>query len=167
MSSQTRLHANRGKPNRDRDALAARYRAEGWDYLRIANELGYADPSGAYRSVQRGLGRAIREPMAEARHLELNALDDMAREAWAVLRREHFAISQGKVMHHPVTAEPLRDDAPVLAAIDRLLNIQARRAKLLGLDAPVKSRVEVVTIDQIDAEIERLESQLATNGKPV
>ncbi|GAA2395473.1 hypothetical protein GCM10010404_61300 [Nonomuraea africana] len=37
--------------------------------------------------------------------------------------------------------EPLEDDAPVLAAIDRMLKIQERRAKLLGLDIPVKQLV--------------------------
>jgi hypothetical protein len=38
---------------------------------------------------------------------------------------------------------PLLDDAPVLAAVDRLLKVQERRAKLLGLDVPVKRQVEV------------------------
>jgi hypothetical protein len=47
----------------------------------------------------------------------------------------------------------LEDDAPVLAAVDRLLRIQERRAKLLGLDAPVRADVggklsyEIVGVD--------------------
>ncbi|WP_188195602.1 hypothetical protein [Nonomuraea sp. SYSU D8015] len=36
---------------------------------------------------------------------------------------------------------PLVDDGPKLAAIDRLLKIQARRAALLGLDAEKKVSV--------------------------
>jgi hypothetical protein len=41
-----------------------------------------------------------------------------------------------------------------LPAVDRAVRILERRARLLGLDAPQQS--EVLTIDRIDAEIERL-----------
>jgi hypothetical protein len=49
---------------------------------------------------------------------------------------------------------------PVLQAIDRLLKIQERRARLLGLDAPTQHRVNVLSEDAIDAEIARLEAEL-------
>ncbi len=60
--------------------------------------------------------------------------------------------------------EPLRDRAPVLAAIDRLLKIEERRAKLLGLDAPV--RAELITIDAIEAEVARLAAELDLTTPP-
>jgi hypothetical protein len=40
--------------------------------------------------------------------------------------------------------DPIIDDAPVLAAIDRLVKIEDRMSKLLGLDAPVQSEVSAV-----------------------
>ena len=51
--------------------------------------------------------------------------------------------------------KPLLDDAPVLRAVDTLLRIAARRARLLGLDAPaqldiggaMESVVRVIHID--------------------
>jgi len=61
-----------------------------------------------------------------------------------VLERNHFTVTQGgQVVYHG--GEALVDDAPVLAAIDRLLKIDEqrrrvdeRRSKLLGLDMPTK-----------------------------
>jgi hypothetical protein len=57
--------------------------------------------------------------------------------------------------------EPVLDDAPVLAAIDRLLRIQERRARLLGLDAPTRSRIEVVDDDVARMLVEQLEAEFA------
>ena len=45
-----------------------------------------------------------------------------------------------------------------LAAIDRLLRVQERRAKLLGLDAPAKSDVRVT--DVLDEQIQQLAAEL-------
>ena len=49
--------------------------------------------------------------------------------------------------------EPLVDDTPVIQAGLALLRVMERRAKYLGLDAPTKSRVEVITEDVVDAEM--------------
>lgn len=141
-----------------RDSDAARYRAEGWNYNRIALELGYADPSGAYRAVQRALKNCVRDANETAIHLELNALDEMAREVWAVLQRNHVVVSQGRVVE--LDGVPIPDDAPVLAATDRLLKIQERRARLLGLDMPTLSKVEVITESTVDKAIADLEAQI-------
>ena len=50
-------------------------------------------------------------------------------------------------------------------AIDRVLRIMERRARLLGLDAP--TRTEAVTIDAIDREIARLSAELVQRGGTV
>ena len=49
----------------------------------------------------------------------------------------------------------------MLNAVDRLVRIDEEEAKLLGLYAPAKSRVEVVTEDVVDAELARLTAELA------
>jgi hypothetical protein len=46
-------------------------------------------------------------------------------------------------------------------AIDRVLAIMQRRAALIGLDAPEKSRIEVITRDQLLAEIEKVNREIA------
>lgn len=140
-----------------RDAEATRLRARGHTYVEIAVELGYADHAGARKAVQRALVATVAEPAEEVRALQLEQLDRLALAAWAVLERAHVTVSHGKIILDEAD-QPLLDDGPVLAAIDRLLKIQERRAKLLGLDAP--ARHEVVSLDALDAEIERLSAEL-------
>jgi len=122
----------------------------------IATTLGYTSTSACGLDIQRALAAAVREPAEEVRAIELLRLDTLWQKAMAVLERNHVAISHGQVVK--VEGESLCDDGPTLAAIDRLLRIQERRAKLLGLDAPTKH--EVVTMDAIEAEIQRLNAEL-------
>lgn len=125
----------------ERDAEACRLRARGLSYREIAEQLGYADAAGAHRAVSQVLRETVQEPADELRHLEVARLDALLATAWAVLEREHVAHSSGKlvmVAGEDGTEVPLRDDAPTLAAIDRVLKIMVRRAELLGLDAPKK-----------------------------
>lgn len=110
----------------ERDASAVQLRTEGLTYREIAAQLGFADPSGAYRAVERGLD-AIRSEGAEAlQQLELHRLDLLHQRAWAELTR---------------------DDSQPLQAIDRLLKIQERRARLLGLDARPDTAQPAVTVN--------------------
>jgi hypothetical protein len=84
--------------------------------------------------------------------VKLNALEQAA---WEVLRREHITVQHGKVVR--INRKPLIDDAPVLQAIDRLIKIAERRARLRGLDAPTKVEVD----DARRAEIEAYAAELA------
>ncbi len=146
----------RGVTAARRDARAAELRTRGLSYQQIADQLGYTSRANAYRAVARALAEIVAEPAAELRALELARLDAMARAARAVLEGEHWVVSHGRVVEHD--GRPLVDDAPVLHAIDRLLAIQTRRARLLGLDAPAK--VRVITEDLLDREIERLTAEV-------
>lgn len=136
-----------------RDAEACRLRARGWTYEQIGAELGMSRGH-AYEAVQRAIADIVREPAEEVRQLELLRLDEMHRTAAAVLTREHYVVDRGSVVLWD--GVPLADDGPKLAAIDRLLKIQARRAALLGLDAEKKVSVsggvkyEVVGVNVAD-----------------
>jgi hypothetical protein len=149
----------------ERDAVAVEHRRRGLTYRQIAVTMGWKNQASAYEAVQRGLRDAIAEPADEVRQLELDRLDEYQRHALKVLATPHWHVSQGVVVVHPATEEPLTDDAPVLAALDRLLKISERRAKLLGLDAPVRSKVEVITEDAVDAEIKRLAEEVAEHDR--
>jgi hypothetical protein len=100
---------------------------------------------------------------------EAAKLDILEEEAWNVLESLHYVVSQGELVYiherepqlkkqgwarpklaDPVVTEaledakvPLQDNKPVLDALLVLLKIAERRAKLLGLDAPIKKQVEV------------------------
>jgi hypothetical protein len=139
-----------------RDAESARLRAEGKTYDQIAEALGFSDRSLARRSVERALAAAVREPADELRQLELIRLDALWVEAVKVMTTEHITVNNGRVIE--VDGIPLKDDAPTLQAIDRLLKIMERRAKLVGLDSAAK--VEVLSVDALDREIARLTAEL-------
>ncbi len=141
----------------ERDAQAVRLRSRGLTYQQISDALGYGDRSNARRAVERAMLATITEPAAEARALELLRLDALHRAAWAVMTTRHPMVSAGRVVrdHH---GRAVDDVGPVLAAIDRLLRIAERRARLLGLDAPL--RAELITLDAVDAEIARLTAEL-------
>ena len=126
-----------------RDAKAAELRGRGWSYRKIAAEL-EIDVHTAHDAVQRALRAIVEEPAQDVRQLELERLDAMYDAVMKVLETKHLTVSQGRLIQIPDEngdLQPLEDDSPVLAAVDRLLKIQARRAALLGLDAPTKAEV--------------------------
>lgn len=151
----------RTRDNAQRDAEACRLRTHGATYQQIADQLGFRHRDGAYRAVQRALHATVAEPAGELRQLELARLEELWRRAWQVLARDHYVTQLGHLVQGP-DGGPLVDDAPKLAAIDRLLKVQQRRAALLGLDAPTK--VQAITVDTVEAEIERLSRQLGITG---
>lgn len=143
----------KGVESYERDAEAFRLRARGWTYDMISDELGY----GGHGNVKRAMDRVIKErteqPVAEYREVMDLQLDDLWRRAEAVLEARHLTFYQGMAITHE--GDVVLDDAPVLRAVDALLKIQERRAKLHGTDAPAKfegSQVVRYTIDGIDPE---------------
>ncbi len=143
-----------------RRTRVVRMRTQGVPYAVIAAELGVSEET-AKKDWQRALGELRRDQAAtadEARTLEAAKLDAAECEAWRVLRAAHVMISGGRIVLGD-DGVPLPDDGPVLAAIDRLLRVSARRAALLGLNAP--ARIEATGAD---AEIRRLVAELGDAG---
>lgn len=148
----------------ERRTRAIALKVAGVPYDTIAQQLGYASRGAACTDIDRALKQRRRDldvRSGSAVALEIERLETMERTAWAVLRRTHVVVSHGRVILD-ANQQPMTDDAPTLNAIDRLLKIQERRAKLLGLDAP--TRVEVLTDDAIDAEIRRLADELGAGA---
>jgi len=115
------------------DAEALRLRSSGLTYEVIALREN-CDRSTAWRRVQRALAEIPRELADEYRALEGQRLDAL----WEIA----FALAL--------------DGS--LVAIDRCLTIMARRARLLGLDAPSRLSVEQPSYSagEIVAQVERL-----------
>lgn len=145
-----------------RRAKLLEMRADGEKITVIRDTLGYRSNAAVYQDIGRALAEYVGEPAAEVRAMEVMRLDELWREAIKVMRTEHLKVSHGKVIY--LTDDkgadyPLADDAPVLQSIDRLLKIQERRAKLLGLDAPTK--VAVITDAALDEEYAREQAAIA------
>jgi hypothetical protein len=154
--------ADRRLAARQREARMLELRRDGRSYTEIGEAFGVSRQV-ATRIIQRGMDRIVREPAELVKAMDLERLDQLQVEALAVLRRRHVVVSGGKIVRGD-DDQPLTDDGPTLAAIGKLLDIQARRARLLGLDAAQKH--EVLTLDTIDAEIRRLEEQVTKTNPP-
>jgi AraC-like DNA-binding protein len=160
VSTPSRGHSGRFERDLDtaqRDRAAALLRAERLSYEQIAQRLGFADKSGAFKAVQRAIAEAPAEAGAAVKASEIEQLDLLAQKAFEAMRRKHPVISNGKRF------DDLEDDGPVFQAINTLLRIQERRSRLEGLDAPPKSEVSSDTA--IDAEIEKFLARLGQVGE--
>jgi hypothetical protein len=104
----------------ERRVQALALRREGATFTEIGEALGI-NRSAAHKAVSRALDELAQLAEGEVvslRALELDRLDALQRSIWT----------------------QAMDGA--LPAVDRLLRIMERRAKLLGLDAPVKQQTE-------------------------
>jgi DNA-binding CsgD family transcriptional regulator len=122
---------------RQREARALELRGEGATYLQIGQQLGVGETM-ARRIVGRALGRLVREPAAQLIALECERLDMLTRAAMPRALR-------GSARHAEI----------VLRAMER-------RARLLGLDAPTRSEVHVMTAEEQDALDREIEALLRT-----
>jgi hypothetical protein len=140
----------------ERDAEACRMHARGAPFQRIADELGYGHRSNARRAVLTHLEGIIQPAAAVARAAALERLGVVRERVWEVMNREHITVSHGKVImiEGPDGREqPLVDDAPILAAADRLVKIEQVQADLEGTKAPTKVQSEGTvhyTVEGID-----------------
>ena len=125
---------------REKEAQVLELRKAGATFQQIAKAVGYADPSGAKRAYDRAMQATIRQPADEIRRLESERLDAMQKAVWP-----------------PALAG-------TLAAIDRVITIMNRRAKLLGLDLPTRREVTVTTRDAVEQAISDLEAELGESA---
>ncbi|MEV8638110.1 helix-turn-helix domain-containing protein [Streptosporangium sp. NPDC051023] len=144
--------------SRLRRAEVMRLRRVGHTFEQIGEQLGITRQA-AHKLYKACLAEIPAEEIATYRAEQAARLDALLVEANEVLARKHVTVSNGKVI--TIDGEPLEDDGVILDAIKTILDIEARRAKLFGLDAPTKTAVTVS--DSITAEIENLAAQLGLN----
>ena len=121
------------------DHQAAQMRSLSKTYREIGEHFG-VNPSSAYQMVQRAIEDIPREATSELVALELAKIDYLEQRAVAIMEKRHVFVSQGgKVVYDG--QEKLEDDGPTLQAINTLAKLGERRAKLLGLNAPVRSEL--------------------------
>jgi hypothetical protein len=93
--------------------------------------------------------------------MQLATLEVLKRKLFKILDTDHLMVSQGHVVSRRVGTdeddepvwEELVDDMPKMSAVDRLLRVLEREAKLLGLDAAEKLDVSssvVYSIEGVD-----------------
>jgi hypothetical protein len=118
-----------------KEAKVLELRRAGFTFQRIAEEVGYATPSGAQRALERIMTRNLPQAPEEFRWQELDRLDRMQVALWP---------------------RAMKGDDRAIGTIIRLME---RRARLVGIDAPQRIQAEVVNYDgtrDIDGDIERI-----------
>jgi hypothetical protein len=121
------------------DHEAADLRRQSWTFKAIGENFGITE-SAAYKMVQRAIEDIPREGTQELVQIELAKLDYLERKASDIMERNHAYVGQnGKVVY--LEDNFLTDDEPVMKAMALLLKISDRRARLLGLNAPVRSEL--------------------------
>jgi hypothetical protein len=124
----------------DRQRRAMDLKLAGATFEQIAQQIGYADASGAYRAVQRGLTETQRPAADELRETFSRRLDRLLLAVWP---------------------QAVHGDLKAVECARRLVDQQA---KLHGANLPVKSEVDVTVtersaadaaLDELVAELER------------
>jgi hypothetical protein len=169
--------------NAARDMRAAELHGQGWTHQRIAAELGYGSRGRVSEAITRAYAMIPTEAAQLAKQTDLDRIDRLIEQAWAVMLREHLMVSDGRVVRRFIGVlrdddgierldadgktipvfEDILDDGPILAAIRVIERLIARREAIIGYGAPARSRVEVITADMVEARIAELEGQLAGN----
>jgi hypothetical protein len=101
----------------ERKADAINLRMAGASYQEIADQLGYADHTGARKAVLTAMSMKVIEPVKLMRRLELYRLDEL---------------------QSAVYPRAMEGDLKALGAV---LKIMERRAALMGLDSPKKVNI--------------------------
>lgn len=107
----------------DKEIKVLELRRAGLTFERIAEESGYADASGAYLAYKRAIKRTMQQPADELRQQELDRLDRLQLAAWP---------------------NAMKGDVRSILAIAKLME---RRARLTGLDVPIKIEQEITAIN--------------------
>lgn len=148
-----------------REVEVVKLRLQGLDMRSIARRMGLvSEKTGqpkvatVHAMLTRALQRWFAEDVEELRSMEMARLDKITERIWPIIEREG-----GK-----------GDDDRSLRAIERYLAVSERRAKLVGLDAPVKTQqtfkgevagevvVRVEAIEAVDEYLGLVDEILAT-----
>ena len=141
------------------DRRAADYRSLGYTYQMIADRFDVSVKA-AHRMVQRAVEEIPTEGAEEVRKIELEKIDNTERYYQSVIMDPPYRIgNNGKVVEYEQDVRdkktgnverklaPVIDEGVRMDAAAGILKAQAQRAKLLGLNAPVVTRGEVVIYD--------------------
>ena len=126
----------------DKEIKVLELRRVGLTWTRIAEEVGYADHTGAYAAYKRAIKRTMQQPADELREQELDRLDRLQVAVWPAA---------------------MKGDTRAVLTIVRLME---RRAKLTGLDMPIKIEQDVTTWtggDSIDRAVRDLAALLTSH----
>jgi hypothetical protein len=124
----------------ERGAKATELRRSGMSWDAIARTLNFPSPDAASQAFRRYMIEYPKEDVEHARQLECDRLDALQQAIWA-----RCMDSEDKLQTW---------------AMDRALKISDQRARLLGLNRPVRQEISVLTENTVDDAIKALQQSM-------
>lgn len=121
-------------------AEVLRLRRTGMSFTAIGEQLGVTRQR-AHQVYSSALAEIPAQEVHEYRVEQAARLDALLERANEVLAANAVMVQHGKVVM--LDGSPVPDPTVILAAIKTILDVEQRRAKLLGLDAPTQQQLEV------------------------
>lgn len=110
----------------------------------------------------------------QVRQLELDRIDGYVQACMHVLANPGMVVTVPQEGPPDEEGRPtvvmvqhvIVDDRKILGAIDRLIKLSETKRKMLGIDAPVKTQVDIVETTQADLELQEMvrEAQAVANA---
>lgn len=152
----------------------AQMRSRHMSYLEIAEKF-HIGPQDAYALAQTGFAVMPAEDVHEGRRMAREELHRIASELWDRVEDPGPLVSQGKKIRRvigigddgkEIEGDPYPDVSVAVRALEALTKVQERFARMDGYDAPKRTMVANVPIEEIRAHVEQLRAQVAS-GMPV
>lgn len=160
MTNQNRADSKfaRSPDSADKQARAALLRSRGVLWRDIAEELGYASPSGASEAVRAFYANQPRQTIQDIRDEFRAKLEDLERMAREVMARKHYVVNEGQLVRGP-HGEYLLDDGPIYTGLEIVRKQMETALKFLpGVASATK--IQVITDDDIAAALEAERDEL-------
>lgn len=154
--------AGRRTETMERDAQMYMLYQQGVPTHVIAHQLDVTENT-VRNGIRRGIQDQFRLSAEEERMNVQDQIDGLMRQARKILLEDQYLAGvNGKVAVNPLTGEPMLDWGHKRQTIALLAKLLEQKTKLLGLNQPVRHRVEIT--DKMDGEIEKLATELALHG---
>lgn len=139
--------ANRGLTHKMvASEMAEEYRAHNPDLSLVQIEAQVSvDIHRALKEYRKRTDQAIEEKLTAA-SLRLN---DIRRQLFGVITRTHYVLHAGEIVRGE-DGQPLRDEAPVLAALNQLRALEEQQARLEGTNA--REKIDIALGRRIEEE---------------
>lgn len=174
MPVQGRIKTGRNAGGRRRtveqmrkDAAALELYCQGRTYRQICDELGWKSISRAFDAVRRATADIQRSKLEQVDHFTaaVERIHTGLRRCQEIIDTPHYLAAPGGKLATAPDGSLVLDDGPKQRAITEMRHLNDQLIVLMDLKPAAKSRVEVVTDDVVQKEIDQLAREIAQAGK--
>ena len=151
----------------EKDAKALALHCQGFGYVEIADKLGWKSRASAFEAVRRAIGDRQKDAFGQADEFTaaVNRIHMGLRRCQEIIDTPHFLAAPGGKLAADEDGNLVLDDGPKQRAITEMRHLNDQLITLMDLKPASKQRVEVVTDDVVQREIDQLTKELAQAGK--